>query len=68
MDVDMLQNFGITILRWNHLYRGVASVTARQRLSVYRSAWLCCLKRIKGWVRIPFVLQLEIHVVVNICI
>jgi hypothetical protein len=63
-DVGMLQNTGITILWWTHLYRGAANMTARQRLSVYRSVWLCCLKRIRGWVHIYFVLQSLIHVVV----
>jgi hypothetical protein len=53
--IGMLQNIGITILWWTHLYSCVARVTVRLRLSVYWSVWLCHLKRIRGWVQTWFV-------------
>jgi hypothetical protein len=39
-------------------------VAVRYKLSVYRSAWLCRLERIRGSVRMSSVLQSVIHVVV----
>jgi hypothetical protein len=64
VNICMLQNTGITILWWTHPYCGGVSVTAQQRLSVYRSVWLCRLECRRGWVRISFVLQSVIHVAV----